>query len=152
MSGQGAELARMLFLYGTLMKHVARGYPARLVACLGDGQTATVRGALYAVRDGRVAYPALVARGLTRVKGVLYPLPEAAEWLARLDRFENYDPRRPNGGEYVRRVLDVRLASGDVVRAKAYVYRRPLQPGMQRIAHGDFARYLAETGLKPYAR
>lgn len=145
-------MARLLFLYGTLMKDVARGYPARLAAGLGEGQPATVRGALYAVREGCAVYPALVPRAPTRVMGVLYNLPDDPAWLAALDRFENYDPRRPTAGEYVRRPVEARLASGALVLAEAYIYRRALQPGLRRIAHGDFARYLADTGFKPFER
>lgn len=144
--------ARFLFLYGTLMSHIARGRPARLVADLGKGRPAIVQGRLYAVREEGAVYPALVLRGPTRVKGVLHVLPEDPVRLVALDRFEDYDPRRPRAGDYVRQEIEVTLAGRVGIRAEAYIYRRPTRPGLRRIRHGDFTRYLAETGLRPFDR
>ena len=79
-------------------------------------------------------YPAMVARAGHQVRGVLYlDLPPAA-W-PRLDRFE--------GEEYERRVVEVALADGTVMRAWTYVFRAELAA---RLGEGDwdFARFLRE--------
>ena len=129
---------RALFFYGVLMPELATGRMAELVALLEPGQVATVAGKLFAIADPDGHHPAMVA-GEGAVHGRLHQLGEqfgAAE-LAEMDAYE--------GGDYARRPVEVRRADGTLVSAEAYVWTGPTT-GLTTIEHGDFARYLAESG------
>lgn len=138
----GATLPPALFFYGVLRPDLASGRMAELVALLGPGASASVAGSLYAVADLAGHYPVMVA-GRDRVHGTLLPLGPAfstAE-LAELDRFE--------GADYQRRPLLARTADSIEHPAEAYVWDHPITPALVAILHGDFARYLVETGAPP---
>jgi gamma-glutamylcyclotransferase (GGCT)/AIG2-like uncharacterized protein YtfP len=129
---------RALFFYGVLMPELATGRMAELVALLEPGQTATVPGVLFAIADPAGHHPAMIA-GDGAVHGRLHQLGErfgAAE-LSELDAYE--------GSAYARRPVAARLADGTLVTAEAYVWTGPIA-GLAPIPHGDFARYLAESG------
>lgn len=146
------ETPRALFFYGVLLPGLASGRMGELVALLGDAAPATVAGRLFAVPDPRGHFPVMLeAAGNDRVSGaVLVPGPRfgAAE-LAELDAFEGFDPARPEQSDYVRRGLSATLVDGRTVPADVYWWNRPVGTDFVPIAHGDFARYLAETGLPP---
>ena len=131
-----------LFFYGVLRPDLASGRMAQLVALLAPGAPASVAGNLYAVPDPNGHFPVMVA-GAGRVHGTL--LPRGSRFgpaeLAELDRFE--------GPDYARRRVSVRTADRRRHPADAYVWARPLARGFIAIPHGDFARYLAETGAPP---
>jgi gamma-glutamylcyclotransferase (GGCT)/AIG2-like uncharacterized protein YtfP len=129
---------RPLFFYGVLMPELATGRMAELVALLGPGLVATMAGDLYAIADPAGHHPALVA-GKGTVHGRLHqPGPQfgAAE-LAEMDAYE--------GSEYPRYPVKAMLADGTIVACDAYVWSGAIV-GLAPIPHGDFARYLAETG------
>lgn len=130
--------ARMLFLYGVLQPDLAEGTIAELVAGLGPGRPAVVTGNLYAVPERGGWHPAMVpdpAGGF--VHGQLFDGSRVD--IAALDAFEL------EGVDYDRRAIAVRAEGGHWTTAEAYCWRRPVT-GLEPIAHGDFARWLAETG------
>ena len=138
-----ATLAMRFFFYGTLLdgsdNPVARDIHA-LLAPLGQ---ASVRGALHAVPDAHGWFPALLP-GDGPAQGRLY---EARAHftpadLARMDAYEDYDPARPEASLYLRRTVE--LAGGG--SAEAYLFNQPLPAGSREIPHGDFRRWLAESG------
>lgn len=125
-----------LFFYGVLIEALASPIIRQLLAGLGPGQPATVQGDLYAVQAAGGWHPAMVA-GSGTVHGVLYEAGRVD--LAGLDRFE--------GADYRRAAVTVTSAQGEI-EAQAYLWLRPVA-GLERIAHGDFARWLGETGNDP---
>ena len=137
-----SALPPALFFYGVLRPDLASGRMAELVALLGPGVPASVAGNLFAVADEGGHYPVMVA-GPGRVHGTLMaPGPRfgPAE-LAELDRFE--------GSDYARVPILARTGDGSEHPADAYLWTGALAPGLVPIAHGDFARYLAESGAAP---
>jgi len=133
-----------LFVYGVLLGSVAEGSVRELLRGLGPGQPATTRGLLYAVPDPRGAYPVLVP-GEGTVRGMVHAAGTVD--LAALDRFEDAD--RPEG-EYRRDPVTALLGDGTEARAFAYLYNRRVTPALIAIPHGDFPRWLRETGARPF--
>ena len=147
-----SELPGALFFYGVLRPGLASGRMAGLIALLGQARPATISGKLYAVPDPRGHYPVMTAGSAgERVHGtVLIPGPRfgTAE-LAEFDAFEGFEPGNPDGSDYRRLTLKVTLSDGSAVDADAYRWNRAVGGDSILIAHGDFARYLAESGARP---
>ena len=136
-----------LFVYGVLMKELASGRAAELVAALEDGLPATTRGTLYGVEgDDGGWYPILLPdpEG-SEVLGVVHEA-GAVEWQA-MDEFEN--ARDGPDAEYRREPIPVMLPNGLVVDAQAYCYARKVPSDAVPIESGSFANWLEETGRKP---
>lgn len=142
-------MARHFFFYGTLRPDLAQGLPARLIERLEPVGGAVAHGRMLARRDPRGVYPVLV-RGTGRVHGMVCRADGrlSGPWLDALDRYEG---AAGGGGEYLRRPIAVRLAGARRITAQAYLFNRPLLPALIPVPHGDFARFLAETGLRPFA-
>jgi gamma-glutamylcyclotransferase (GGCT)/AIG2-like uncharacterized protein YtfP len=112
-----------------------------------------VAGALFAIPDPLGWYPALlpgdeaVHGGL--VHGSLHaPGPDfAAQDLAAIDAFEDFDPADPAASLYCRLALPVSLADGGTALAQVYRYNRPLPSDALAIAGGDFAAFARARGL-----
>lgn len=135
-----------LFFYGVLREDVpSLGGDWPFLAGLGLGAPATTTGALYAIPDPAGWYPALVltqARYATSVVGTLHEAGEVD--LAAIDAFE--------GAEYARTSVPVDGWDGyGETMAEAYVWQSELPAGAEAIAHGDFVRWLAETGRCAFA-
>ena len=147
-----AELPGALFFYGVLRPGLVSGRMAGLIALLEQDRPATVSGKLYAAPDPRGHFPRMIAATAgERVHGtVLTPGPRfgAAE-LAEFDAFEGFKPGNPAGSDYLRRTLVATLSDGSAVDADAYCWNRAVGGDSILIAHGDFARYLAESGAHP---
>lgn len=130
-----------LFLYGVLREGVG-DWP--FLAGLGLGAPATTPGALFAIPDPQGWYPALVltqARFATHVTGTLHDA-DAVD-LAAVDAFE--------GADYARQEIVVDGWEGGGSTGQAYVWTGKLPDNAERIAHGDFVRWLAETGRRAFA-
>ncbi|HXH49348.1 MAG TPA: gamma-glutamylcyclotransferase family protein [Terriglobia bacterium] len=123
-----------LFVYGTLR----RGFRAHKLLqrhharFLGNGH---VQGRLYNLGE----YPGAKWSGTPgeRVQGEVYFLPRAATALRALDRFEGYDPARPEWSMFERKETTVRLAGEREMRAWVYWVREGHRPG-RRLLTGDF--------------
>ncbi len=99
---------------------------------------AVTTGHLYAIEERGGWHPAMVpdaAGGL--VHGQMFD--GAGVDLAALDAFEL------EGIDYDRREVAVQPEGGHWTTAQAYCWKRPIT-GLEPIEHGDFARWLAETG------
>lgn len=130
-----------LFFYGVLMPDLATGRMAELVALLEPGRAATASGRLFAIADTLGHHPAMVD-GEGAVHGRLHQLGPrfgAAE-LAEMDAYE--------GADYARRAIVARLEDGSAVPCEAYLWTGTTD-GLEAILHGDFARYLTESGAPP---
>lgn len=125
-----------LFFYGVLIAEIAPPPVQKLLAGLGPGRPATTRGDLFAVADPEGAHPAMVP-GDGVVKGMLHEAGTVD--LAGLDAFE--------GTDYARQTITATV-SGEDVAAEAYVWVAPVA-GLAPIPDGDFARWLAASGLAP---
>ncbi|WP_285712543.1 gamma-glutamylcyclotransferase family protein [Erythrobacter oryzae] len=124
----------LLFVYGVLREGLG-DWP--FLAGIGPGRTATASGALFAIPDPQGWYPALVP-GEGTVIGAVRDASRID--MAAVDAFE--------GADYARRPISV-LCAGETIMAEAYLWTAPLPARAPRIAHGDFARWLAETGRAP---
>jgi gamma-glutamylcyclotransferase (GGCT)/AIG2-like uncharacterized protein YtfP len=104
-------------LYGTLRTGYRAHARLKLGAALVYVGRCALRGTLFDL--GR--YPGFVP-GPGRVEGELYRIRDSA-LLARLDRFEGFDPGRPERSRYLRAAVSVfRPARGNGVRVPAWVY------------------------------
>ena len=132
---------RALFFYGVLMPELATGRMAELVALLEPGLPATVDGKLFAIADLEGHHPALIP-GEGTVHGRLHQLGKhfGALELAELDAYE--------GVNYARQAVEAQRADGTLETAEAYLWTGPTA-GLAAIPHGDFVRYLAESGAPP---
>jgi len=136
-----------LFVYGVLIRELATGRAAQLVAPLGAGVPGTVRGSLHAVpgRDGGW-YPIMLPDPAgPPVYGVVHDA-SGVDWPG-MDAFE--DAHDGPEAEYRRRAVGVSLPEGASTLAQAYCYARDVPPDAEPIASGSFAQWLAETGRRP---
>lgn len=126
--------APRLFVYGSLR----RDAPGSRHELLGEGAEFLGRGRVRGRLLDLGAYPGLVA-AVTQdewVRGELHAIP-GRRALARLDAYEDYDPRRPERSLFLRREAKVELDSGEVIAAWVYVYAGTVALG-SRIASGDY--------------
>ncbi|AKH43450.1 gamma-glutamylcyclotransferase (GGCT)/AIG2-like uncharacterized protein YtfP [Altererythrobacter atlanticus] len=136
-----------LFVYGVLIRELAQGRAAELVAALEEGIPATARGTLYAVRgEGDGWYPIMLhdPEG-GEIHGIVHEAGRV-EWQA-MDEFE--DAHDGPDAEYNRREIPVMLPNGFSTMAYAYCYARDVPKDAEPIPHGDFGRWLRETGRGP---
>jgi len=131
-----------LFFYGVLREGVG-DWP--FLTGLGLGAPASVDGALFAIPDPRGWYPALVltqARFATAIHGTLHEAGDVD--IAAIDAFE--------GEGYARQPIEVDGWDGyGETQAMAYVWTGDLPDAAEPIAHGDFVRWLEETGQSAFA-
>ncbi|WEK45652.1 MAG: gamma-glutamylcyclotransferase [Candidatus Andeanibacterium colombiense] len=142
-------MARHFFFYGTLRRDLVTAPSAKLIEGLELVGPATLKGRIFAKFDPRGAYPVLLRDGIGTVHGIVCRGGErfTIRSLAALDRYEG---AARAGGEYVRRPMPVMLGRGGAITADAYLYTRRVTPDLIPIPHGDFARWLAETGERPF--
>lgn len=133
MTGAIDDCPRIVF-YGSLM----RAYPTQghvgVAAMVAFERPCLLRGLLYDLGS----YPGLTA-GDGLVEGELYRLVDPSA-LGFLDRFEDYDPLRPEASEYVRRRAP--LADGPEL-AWVYFLNRPPE-GQRLIESGSWAKRLGQ--------
>ncbi len=128
-----------LFVYGTLR----RGFSHRMANVLAQDAEfvglGTVQGRLYDLGS----YPGvtLSLRTTDNVLGDVYKLRSRNQTLARLDRYEGYDPARPTRSLYVRKSVPISMTDGRSIQAWVYLYNRPVQ-GCELIESGDYLQYL----------
>ena len=131
---QDAASGALLFVYGTSRK----GFPSHQILqrlharLLGRGH---VRGRLFDLGK----YPGAVenANEGEFVSGEVYRLPHAAMAFRVLDRYEAFDPLRPEFNEFVRKETIVTLDRGREIRAWIYWLLRARIFG-RRILAGDY--------------
>jgi gamma-glutamylcyclotransferase (GGCT)/AIG2-like uncharacterized protein YtfP len=131
-----------LFIYGTLLDGLSHGEAARLVEGLGPGVSASIAGALRVVEEPLGCYPVLVPGVDGRVVGKVIEAPDDPRWLAELDAYE--------GPDYLRWTVVVELEDGSEVEAAAYICLIADTDGLEPVPHGDFARFIAESGRKVF--
>ncbi|HSG35044.1 MAG TPA: gamma-glutamylcyclotransferase family protein [Sphingomonadaceae bacterium] len=132
-----------IFVYGTLLEGLARGEAARLRTGIGPGKPASVAGELrLAEEEERGCYPLLVPGLAGRAYGEVIDCPDDPAWLDELDAYE--------GADYFRTAVSALLADGSSLQAQAYLYLGEDFQAFPLIAHGDFARFVRESGCKVF--
>src|ERR1700722_17924104 len=93
-------MSEYLFAYGTLQPGLAPTKIARVAARLRTVGEGFVRGVLYDLGG----YPGAVAdpNAKSKILGTVMELPEDEDVLARLDKYEGFDPQSPQTSEYIR--------------------------------------------------
>ena len=93
---------------------------ARVAAKLRPVGEGFVRGVLYDLGG----YPGAVADAAAKSKiaGTVMELPEDEGVLARLDKYEGFDPQAPTTSEYIRERQIVELEAGGAVECWFYRY------------------------------
>ena len=121
-----------LFIYGTLMPSKADDEIAHIVKRLRRIGAGYVRGRLYNLGE----YPgAVIDRSAnTSIHGELVELPADKTILEALDKYEEFDPSRPQKSLFVRKRTKIKLANGRNVEGWMYVYNR--NPGNAPIIRG----------------
>jgi gamma-glutamylcyclotransferase (GGCT)/AIG2-like uncharacterized protein YtfP len=115
-------MSEYLFAYGTLQPDFAPTKIARVAAGLRPVGEGFVRGVLYDLGG----YPGAVAdsKAKGRILGTVMELPEDEDILARLDKYEGFDPEAPQTSEYIRERQVVELKTGGTVQCWFYRYNR----------------------------
>lgn len=129
----------LIFVYGSLLTRAAHpmGDKLRREATLVGA--ASIQGRLYRVSW----YPGVVLSDnpADHVYGEVYRLAEPLASLRWLDEYEGITPG-PTGvaesDQYERRIVRVRLESGEPLDAWMYLYRRPVTD-LERVASGHWA-------------
>ncbi|MEM7747939.1 MAG: gamma-glutamylcyclotransferase family protein [Pseudomonadota bacterium] len=123
-----AQSIKWLFVYGTLLSRsrdlVGRDMRLRLANQCLMRRPARVAGLLYDLGG----YPGWRNKqGSNRwISGEVLLLKDPAQAFAWLDPYENFDPTKPDEGEYERVVQGVLVCRRTCVRAWIYNYRGPL--------------------------
>lgn len=126
-----------LFIYGTLMPSKGDDEIAHIVKRLRRIGAAYVRGRLYNLGE----YPGAVIdhSANTSIHGELVELPADKAILEALDKYEEFDPSRPQKSLFVRKKTKIKLATGRNVEGWIYVYNR--NPGNAPIVRGgDYSK------------
>lgn len=113
-----------LFVYGTLLPGRAPAEIADVVDALKPVGKGTIRGKLYNFGD----YPGVVLddKASDEVHGEVFDLPGDPNALARLDDYEEFHPRDPEGSLFKRLRTTVTLLNGARENCWVYVYNRDL--------------------------
>ena len=131
-----------LFTYGTLLDGLAHGEAARLTAGLAPGAPASVSGGLRLVEEPLGCYPVLVPGEEGRVIGKVRDCPDEPRWWEELDAYE--------GPDYRRWTVVAELADGGEVEVQAYICLIADADLLEPVPHGDFARFVAESGREVF--
>jgi len=131
-----------LFVYGTLLDGLAHGEAARLVAGLPSGAPASLSGELRLIEEPLGCYPVLVPASGSRVKGRILDCPDDPQWIEALDAYE--------GADYRRWTVTAELEDGSEIEVEAYICLIAEPEELPLIPDGDFARFIAETGKRPF--
>jgi len=109
-----------LFSYGTLLPEHAPPDIAATVAKLCPIGEGAVSGVLYDLGD----YPGAVLDSSwdKRIFGAVFRLPDDANVLPELDRYEGFYLSAPNAGLFLRKQHPVRLSGGRILNCWIYEY------------------------------
>jgi gamma-glutamylcyclotransferase (GGCT)/AIG2-like uncharacterized protein YtfP len=136
---------RLLFVYGTLRRDVAR-HPFQILSRNARFRgNARVRGRLYSLGQ----YPGLAPdQGDGYVSGELYEI--ESNWgdvIATLDAYEGCSENDEQPHEYRREIVRAELSNGYPVQAWAYVMNRSPE-GLPTIESGDFISWQSSGRAK----
>lgn len=110
-----------LFVCGTLTSDYVGGEIAQVMERLGMVGLGLVRGKLYNLGEYPGAVPDSSSSKL--IYGELYQLRDDENTLAALDKYEGFDPTKPDECLFVRERTIVKLPGGPDVEAWIYAYK-----------------------------
>lgn len=115
-------MTNLLFVYGTLMKGHRDDWQEKVGAhFVGRGR---ITGKLY--RLGQ--FPGAVRSDAgSHVQGEVYRLSNVASALKILDKYEEFEPTRPQRSLFIRRQISVEMEDGSSSKAWAYFYNRSVK-------------------------
>ncbi|MEL6922411.1 MAG: gamma-glutamylcyclotransferase family protein [Bacteroidota bacterium] len=130
----------LLFVYGTLMKGIETNITQYLRANSRFLGIAYTHGRLYDLGS----YPGLVCDASTEAKvtGHVYELTAAEDLWPFLDRYEGYDPARPELGQYRRQICEAYI-DGKILSCHTYHFQQSTE-GLVLIPNGDYLQYLQQ--------
>jgi gamma-glutamylcyclotransferase (GGCT)/AIG2-like uncharacterized protein YtfP len=113
-------MTRYLFAYGTLLPDAAPAGIAKAIGRMRRLGAARVPGSLYDLGG----YPGakLDPKAKTKIRGVVFELPDDPEFLRQLDRYEEYDPRDPSGSLFTRERKRVELEGAEKRSRLCWIY------------------------------
>ena len=113
-------MSQHIFIYGTLRPGLAPDEIACAVEKLRIVGEGSVRGVLYDLGE----YPGAVvsAAAHSRIHGMVFELPEDADVLRELDRYEGFNPEAVAESLFVREEQMVELLDGHALSCWIYVY------------------------------
>lgn len=111
-----------LFSYGTLRPGRAPAEMAPAVARLQLVGTGWIQARLYDF--GRFPGAILDADERARIEGMVFELPDDADFLRQLDEYEEFAPGAPEKSLFVRELHPIRLDSGGTLMCWIYLYNR----------------------------
>jgi gamma-glutamylcyclotransferase (GGCT)/AIG2-like uncharacterized protein YtfP len=123
----------LLAVYGTLMTSLNGPDELGIAGRVTSVGPCRLNGTLYDLG----AYPGFVPEGDTKVHGELLRLADPSV-LDLLDRYEGYDPDRPDASLYVRRTIT--LADPPGTEAQVYVYNQD-PANADPVPSGDWAEH-----------
>ena len=130
-------MKQYLFFYGTLLPDHAPVEISSTVRRLRKVGPGFVRGRVYDLGE----YPgAVLSKTGPPIPGQIFELPEDPDVLARLDRYEEFDPASPQASLFVRTKWPVTLQDGKK-KVICWVYAYNRQPGAApMVAASDFPK------------
>jgi len=133
-------MKQYLFVYGTLSKNMAPPEIAPVVRSFKYIGSGYVNGQLYDL--GEFPGAKLDEAEQSKVYGKIYEIPADQDSLAALDRYEEYDPRKPKKSLFVRKRTLVSRSKRKSVEAWIYEYNQSTNPA-KRIKSGQYERVAA---------
>lgn len=129
-----------VFVYGTLRKGCSNH---RLLEGADFIDNGIVIGNMYSVNEN---FPAFVRGGSDEIYGELYLVDDSI--LERLDRLERYSEEHEENSMYLRRLINVKMDTGETVIAIIYIWNMDYNR-LKRIASGDWVEYKKlSTGIE----
>jgi len=131
-----------LFVYGTLMI----GVESRMAGLLQRNSewlgAASIPGVLYDL--GKYPGAQWIPGHTERIYGQVFRLEEPLFLLQHLDEYEGIDPRNPDGGEYIRKLVPAVLEDDNsLVNAWFYHYNGPIKR-LKKIESGRYLDYYSQ--------
>ncbi|MFP5204592.1 MAG: gamma-glutamylcyclotransferase [Acidobacteriota bacterium] len=126
-------MIRHLFAYGTLQDGHTPEEMSSAVARMKPVGRGCVQGVLYDFGD----FPGAVLEVTSneRIAGTIFELPDDAEFLRELDVYEEFYPEAEESSQFLRKVCNVEMQSGEIVACWIYVYNRETA-GTRLVARG----------------
>ena len=117
-------MPKHLFVYGTLHPDRAPAEIADVIRPLREVGVGMISGTKYDLGD----YPGVVQHpgSEDKVEGTIFAMPDDADLLAALDRYEDYRPGDPANSLFLRVQLPVTLADATLLDCWVYLYNQPI--------------------------
>lgn len=141
---ESIEISRV-FVYGSLRSDMLN-YDLYLDGKVEETIKGTIEGDLFHIENK--GYPAVV-QGEGEVVGELMTFKDFESTLKDLDELEAYVEGEENENEYNRKIVNVKISEGTVIKAYYYEYNPPAQYNkddkLVPVESGDWKKYMEDT-------